>query len=377
MPPMRSRARTAPLPVDSTPVSARTSGSVRVVGSGLLGTSIGLGLSALGVDVELDDASPSALALAVDYGAGRRPDGTHPALVVVAVPPDRVAEVVASELVAHPDALVTDVASVKAAPLAALTATGADVSRYLGGHPMAGREQSGPMSGRADLFLGRPWVLAPHEATTDEQIAVVEALVLDLGATPVRLAAERHDAAVAVVSHAPQLIASLTAARLVDAPHEAIGLVGQGMRDVTRIAASDPALWVQIISANAAQIAPVLEDLRDDLDAVLLALADPTAPGAPSAIADALAAGNAGVGRIPGKHGADLLLASLIVLVDDTPGQIARLLTEIGELGVNLEDLRLEHSPGAQIGIVEVFVAPEAAAPLTADLAQRGWRIAG
>ena len=359
-------------------MSARTSGQVRVVGTGLLGTSIGLGLRAVDVDVVLDDASPSTLALAVDYGAGRRSTAEDaPALVVVAVPPDRTADVVADELQRHPSALVTDVASVKSEPLAELTTREAEVGRYLGSHPMAGRERSGPIAARADLFLGRPWVITPHAGNTDEQAAVLESLALDLGATPVRLAADRHDDAVAVVSHAPQLVASLLAARLVDAPAHATDLAGQGLRDTTRIAASDPALWVQILTANAARIVPVLSDLRDDLDAVLGALDDPRAAGSPRTLADLLAAGNAGVARIPGKHGADLRLASLVVLIDDTPGQLARLLGEVGELGVNLEDLRLEHSPGAPIGIVELQVAPEAAGELEADLVQRGWRVAG
>jgi prephenate dehydrogenase len=359
-------------------VSARTPGPVRVVGSGLLGTSIGLGLTAVGVDVLLADVSPSALALAVDYGAGRAAEpGDRTAFVVVAVPPDRVAQVVAEELAAYPDALVTDVASVKAAPLDALRAAGADLARYLGSHPMAGRERTGPLAARADLFLGRPWVITPHATTTTEQVVALEGLALDLGATPVRLEAERHDEAVALVSHAPQLVASLVAARLLVASPPALGLAGQGVRDVTRIAASDPALWVQILSANAAQVRPVLAALRDDLDAVLTALAAPSAPGAPRVLADALVAGNAGVARIPGKHGTDLTTTALTVLVDDTPGQLARLLTEIGELGVNLEDLRLEHSPGALIGIVEVQVAPESALALQADLAARGWRVAG
>jgi prephenate dehydrogenase len=358
-------------------VSARTTGQVRVVGTGLLGTSIGLGLSALDVDVVLDDVSPSTLALAVDYGAGRRAaEGDAPALVVVAVPPDVVADVVAAELARHPGALVTDVASVKSGPLAALTAAGAPVERYLGSHPMAGRERGGPISARADLFLGRPWVITPHAGSTPEQSAVLEALALDLGALPVRLPADRHDAAVAIVSHAPQLVSSLLAARLVDAPDHATDLAGQGLRDTTRIAGSDPGLWVQILSANADRVLPVLADLRDDLDAVLAALGDPAAPGAQRALADALAAGNAGVARIPGKHGVDLRTTAITVLVDDRPGQIARLLTEIGELGVNLEDLRLEHSPGAPIGIVEIAVLPEAAGGLVSDLQQRGWRVA-
>jgi prephenate dehydrogenase len=359
-------------------VSARTGGQIRVVGTGLLGTSIGLGLSALAVDVVLDDVSPSTLALAVDYGAGRRSSATDsPSLVVVAVPPDVVADVVAAELARFPDALVTDVASVKAGPLAALRAAGADTTRYLGSHPMAGRERSGPFAARADLFLGRPWVITPHADSTAEQAGVLEALALDLGGVPVRLPVDRHDDAVAVVSHAPQLVASLLAARLVDAPDHATDLAGQGLRDTTRIAGSDPGLWVQILSANAARVLPVLSDLRDDLDAVVEALADPSAPGAQRALADLLAAGNDGVARIPGKHGVDLRTTTLTVLVDDRPGQIARLLTEIGELGVNLEDMRLEHSPGAPIGIVEVAVLPEVAGGLETDLQARGWRVAG
>jgi prephenate dehydrogenase len=358
-------------------VSARTTGQVRVVGTGLLGTSIGLGLSSLDVDVVLDDVSPSTLALAVDYGAGRRTEPSDtPALIVVAVPPDVVADVVAAELARYPGALVTDVASVKAGPLAALEAAGAPTGRYLGSHPMAGRERGGPIAGRADLFLGRPWVITPHAGSAPEQSAVLEALALDLGAVPVRLPVDRHDDAVAVVSHAPQIVSSLLAARLVDAPDHATDLAGQGLRDTTRIAGSDPALWVQILSANAARILPVLSDLRDDLDVVLGALADPAARGAQRVLADLLAAGNDGVARIPGKHGIDLRTTTMVVLVDDRPGQIARLLTEIGELGVNLEDMRLEHSPGAPIGIVEIAVAPEVAGGLEADLQRRGWRVA-
>ncbi|MDO9589578.1 MAG: prephenate dehydrogenase, partial [Microcella sp.] len=123
--------------------------------------------------------------------------------------------------------------------------------------------------------------------------------------------------------------------------------------------------------------ASILTAMRDDLDAVLAALADPDAVGSRRAIADLIGAGNAGVARIPGKHGDDRRFAQLVVMIDDTPGQLARLLTEIGELGVNMEDLRLEHSPGAPIGFAEVSVVPEAEASLIEALTARGWRIAG
>jgi prephenate dehydrogenase len=297
----------------------------------------------------------------------------------VCVPPDVVAQTVAAELAAYPDALVTDVASVKLAPLGELRALGADVSRYVGSHPMAGRERGGAISARADLFVGRPWVIANHDGIANRRAAdsALEALALDLGAAPIALDAAEHDRSVALVSHVPQVISSLLAARLVDASDASVGLAGQGIRDTTRIAGSQPELWLQILDANSEQVVGVLERYRDDLDTVIAALSDPSAPGARRAIADSLAAGNAGVARIPGKHGLAKHFAGLIVRVDDVPGELARLLTEVGSVGVNLEDLRLEHSPGAQFGLAELSVVPEAEARLASELQARGWKIAG
>jgi len=111
-------------------VESRLIGPVRVVGAGLLGTSVALGLRARGIDVILADASPTHVAIAVDLGAGRRAEPEDaPQLIVVAVPPDVTASVVAAELAAFPEAIVTDVASVKAGILDELVAAGADVSR--------------------------------------------------------------------------------------------------------------------------------------------------------------------------------------------------------------------------------------------------------
>ena len=357
---------------------SRLVGPVRVVGSGLLGTSIGLGLRAKGIDVILDDASPANLSLAVDYGAGRPAEpGDSPQLIVVCVPPDVTGRVVAAELAAFPDAIVTDVASVKVQPLEELRAAGADLSRYIGSHPLAGRERGGAVAGRADLFLGRPWVVTGHDGISYREGSSNDDLILDLGAVPVELSPEEHDRAVALVSHVPQLIATLLAKRLLGAAHSSVGLAGQGLRDTTRIAASEPELWVQILGANAPAITPILRAYRDDLDAVLGALEHPSAPGARRTLAEAIAAGNAGVAAIPGKHGQDRRYSQIVVMVDDRPGELARLLTEIGASGVNMEDLRLEHSPGAQIGLAEISVLPEVEQQLTDELESRGWRIAG
>ncbi|MFS0712830.1 prephenate dehydrogenase [Microbacterium sp. 2P01SA-2] len=357
--------------------AARTAGTVRIVGAGLLGSSIGHALRLLGVDVVLDDASPAQLRLAVDYGAGRlAADDDRPVLVVVAVPPDVTADVVERELRAHPGVVVTDVASVKLEPYLELRARGVDLTHYIGSHPLAGRERGGAISARADIFVGRPWVVCRDDETRASDLAVVEGLALDLGAMPLEMTPQEHDEAVALTSHVPQLVASLLAGRFVAAPEGSLRLTGQGVRDTTRIAASAPELWVQILGANAAPVVAVLDDLAGDLRAVADALRDPAAPGARRALADTIRRGNEGVERLPGKHGQNRRFEQIVVRVDDTAGQLGRLFGDLGDLGVNIEDLRLEHSPGAQFGLAELSVVPSAVHEAVAGLEQRGWKIA-
>lgn len=360
-----------------TSLAARVQGTVRIVGAGLLGASIGHALTARGVDVALDDTSPSQLRLAVDYGAGRHAtDDDDPSLVVVAVPPDVTADVIQRELARYPRAVVTDVASVKLEPLHTLRERGVDLTHYIGSHPLAGRERGGAISARADIFVGRPWVVCRDEETSSSDLALVEALALDLGATPIEMTPEDHDRGVALVSHVPQLVASLLAGRFVDAPDGSLRLAGQGVRDTTRIAASAPELWVQILGANAAPVVDVLDRLAADLEAVADALRAPDAPGARRAVADTIRRGNDGVERLPGKHGQNRRFEQVVVMVDDTPGQLGRLFGELGELDVNVEDLRLEHSPGAQFGLAEISVVPGAVRRAIDGLESRGWKIA-
>ena len=349
---------------------------VHIVGTGLLGTSAGLALRARGVHVTLEDSSPSALSLAVDYGAGQAPGSgeDEPDLIIVATPPDVVGDVIVSQLMAHPRSLVMDVASVKRGVLDKVLAHADLAPRFVPSHPMAGRERGGAVSGRSDLFVARPWVICEG---TEEAVAKVTQLVVGIGAIPVRMSAAEHDDAVALMSHTPQLISTLMAARLKNASGEALGLAGGGVRDVTRVAASDPALWVQILGANAPAVVRHLKDLRHDLDEAVRVLDDLSQPGAKKTLAQVMESGVAGVSRLPGKHGVSSAFGSLLVVIDDTPGQLASLLTQLGEWGINLEDLRLEHSPGAEVGFVELTIAKESVPGVEDQLRAGGWRIAG
>jgi prephenate dehydrogenase len=347
-------------------------GPVEVVGTGLLGTSIGLALRRAGIEVYLADESADHLRTASGLGAGRpATSGDQPQLVVVAVPPDHLGPVIrrALELTAAYGAVVTDVGSVKSEPLAAV-ADVAGVERYVGGHPMAGSERSGPLAASAALFDGRPWAVTPHETSGAEAVELVEALARLCGAVPVRMSPVEHDRAVARTSHLPHLLAALVAGRLADAPTDHLALSGQGVRDVTRVAAGDPALYGQIVAANSAAVLDLLTEVRDRLDAMIGAVE--------AADRDALRAvleeGVAGTLAIPGKHGGPTRpTRSVFVSVPDHPGALARLFADAGASEVNIEDVHIDHDPGRPVGLVELLVEEGRAEHLLASLESRGW----
>ncbi len=344
-------------------------GPVEVVGAGLLGTSIGLACRRAGLEVLLTDVSGEHLRTASGLGAGRpRTPEDRPQLVVVAVPPDHLAEQIRRAL-RDSDAVVTDVGSVKSGPLAAVAGE-PRAHRYVGSHPMAGSERSGPLAATSSLFDGRPWAVTPHADADVDAVELVEELVRVCGATPVWLTPEEHDRAVARTSHVPHLLASLAAARLTDAPENHLALSGQGVRDVTRVAAGDPALYGQIVSANADAVLALLAEVRAQLDQVM----DAVGGGDRAALVDVLARGVAGTRAIPGKHGGPPRpMRSVWVSVPDHPGELARLFADTVASEVNIEDIRIDHDPGRPVGLVELVVEERRAEHLLESLESRDW----
>lgn len=357
--------------------------SAAVVGTGLIGTSAALALSARGVRVHLADHDPAQARTAAALGAGviDPPEGPVD-LAIVSVPPAHVASALARAIGESTARAYLDVASVKAGPRRELEAMGCDLSSYIGTHPMAGRERSGPLAATADLFEGRPWVLTPPPGGDTEVLNLALELVALCGAVPVVMDAEAHDRAVALVSHTPQLISSMVAARLAGADDTAVRLCGQGIRDVTRIAASEPRMWLDILSANPGPVADVLAELATDLDGTVRALrvlqaADEDKRGAGArGIEDVLRRGNAGRDRVPGKHGAAPATYDIVAVhIGDQPGELARIFADAGRAGVNIEDVRIEHATGQQAGFIQLTVEPGAVPVLTAALRERGWSI--
>jgi prephenate dehydrogenase len=349
---------------------------VVVIGTGLIGTSMALALREHGVSVWLTDTDPEAARLAVNLGAGEPlPETATADVAVIAVPPAAVAATLAAAQARGSKGLAacyTDVASVKQLPVTQARAAGCDLTSFVPGHPLAGREKHGPAAARADLFLGRTWALCPAPETSEQAVATITTLVRTCGAVPVRADAAAHDRWVALVSHAPHLVAAAMAARLEAAPAEALDLAGQGLRDVTRIAAGDIGLWTQILAANAGPVAEVLAAVAADLAEAARMLTD----GDPKSVATLLEVGQAGVGRIPGKHGGEPReFTAVQVVIPDQPGELTRLFDAAGRAGVNIEDVRIEHTPGLPVGVAELSVRPAEAGPLLAALEEGGWPV--
>ncbi|TXJ71481.1 prephenate dehydrogenase [Streptomyces lavendulae] len=354
-----------------------------VIGTGLIGTSAALALTQRGVTVHLADHDPEQARTAAALGAGTdaAPEGPVD-LAIVAAPPAHVAALLADAMRRGLARGYLDVASVKGGPRRELEALGLDLGAYLGTHPMSGREKSGPLAATGDLFEGRPWVLTPTRDTDTEVLNLALELVSHCRAVPVVMDADAHDRAVALVSHMPHLVSSMVAARLEHADEAAVRLCGQGIRDVTRIAASDPRMWIDILSANPGPVADLLADVAADLDQTVGALRalqssdeDKRRAGG-TGIEAMLRRGNAGQVRVPGKHGsAPRAYETVVVLIDDQPGQLARIFADAGRAGVNIEDVRIEHATGQQAGLVQLMVEPGAVPALADALRERGWAL--
>lgn len=358
---------------------------VLVVGTGLIGTSLGLALGDT-AQVLVEDLSSSHLEAALARGVGTRWDGSRVDLAVACVPPRQAGEVCLGLLRSDIATTVSHVTSVQADVQAEVEASLPGVAGFCGGHPMAGREVSGPAGAAATLFLDRPWVVCPGPSTSAAAVADVRWLAEACGALPVVLPPEQHDRAVALVSHLPQVVASALAARLADPAVEpsALGLAGPGLQDTSRIAGSDPGLWSQVLAANAGRVAPLVAEVAEDLRRLvgaLAALAEGSSEAAEQALGDVtdlLQRGQQGRARLPVKpSGGARDLAGLAVRLPDRPGQLAGVLTTAAEAGVNVEDLRVEHLPGRPRGVLQLLVSQEQHEQARAALRAAGWQVLG
>ena len=342
--------------------------SVRIVGSGLIGTSIGLGLVQQGVAVQMVDADPKAQSLANDLVGGV--EVVDPELVVLAMPTSQLSAVIDRENQLNPQSTFIDVGSVKNEVVLHIESISGLSRRFVPTHPMAGREIGGASSARADLFQGRSWILTPSADLQPQSKDLALKLIAHLGASPIELSATDHDQAVAKISHLPQIAASLIAKQLTGTPAEWMELAGQGLRDTTRIAGSDESLWKEIIYSNRADLEQLLINLQNDVAQMIESLDNP------EKIALLMAQGRAGKALIPGKHGGKAReYWYLPIVIDDKPGQLGAIFNECAAMEVNVEDLNIEHSPGQLSALITLALSENDATKLSNHLAAIGWNV--
>jgi len=340
---------------------------VRIIGSGLIGTSIGLGLALKGVGVSMVDSDRRAQALAADLV--KSPSSDPVDLVIFATPLRAMKSIVDGEFSTNPKSAFIDIGSVKSKVKVEVSTSSLPNARFLPTHPMAGREMGGAESARADLFQGRAWVIDSHGVDSDVSAKATE-LIEILGAHAVDLDSSEHDKAVALISHLPQLVSSLLAKQLIGGEASWLELAGAGLRDATRIAASDSKLWREIIAANRDALEPLLKALHSDLESLINSLDDE------SFIAKLIEDGQEGRARIPGKHGGKAReYTYLPIVIEDKPGQLAALFDECASASVNVEDLSIEHSPGQFTGLITIALSESDAGKLSQHLKSHGWSV--
>lgn len=339
--------------------SSRTVNSAAIIGTGLIGTSIGLGLRAAGWRVVGWDVDSVALAAALERGglneaAASESDaweGPHD-LVVLACPPAAAEVIVARGEIPW---LTIDACGAKSAVV-----TASRLEHFVGSHPMAGREVSGPEAATSSLFNGATWVIATDDADPLE-IATVEAIVGELGARPLQMTAADHDAAVAAISHLPQLLAASLVGLAGEHP-EAMNLAAGSFRDLTRVAGSDPALWIDVLAANRSHVLASLEEMQSRLAAAASLLEADDMAGLAKQLHTSREVRRSLTARA----------TAVRIALADRPGELAKVGAALSAAKADVRDIQLRHAPYGGGGMLTISVRPGDAAALTDAILEAG-----
>ena len=345
---------------------------VAVIGTGLMGASVGLAAARLGAFVTGFDTDPRALEVAVERGAVQEACPSvevalvDAALAVVAVPVAALPRAVDEVLAASSEAcVVTDLGSTKVSVCGAAGGS----RRFVGGHPVCGSEARGAEHASAGLFEGATWFLTPSPETDPECYRLVHAFAAGLGAVPVAIGAAAHDRLIALTSHLPHALANLIVNQAGTARidgHDPLAAAGGSLRDLTRIAGANPRIWVDIFLENRDELRGALAEHRRAIDRLDAALVDRDAGFLARWIGEA--AGNrrrmleAAYAADPGD------LYRVRVHVPDRPGVLAGITQALGAERINIEDFELQHATPERGGMLGVLVAGESEALRAAEL---------
>src|SRR4051794_7613987 len=340
-----------------------------VVGTGLMGASVGLAAKRAGVEhVTGFDGDPDSLRVAAERGAvdeasaGMEAAVAGADLVVVAVPVTQLASQVNAVLAAAPEsATVTDVGSTKQWSLGL-------ADRFVGGHPVCGREAHGPAHASADLFDGATWFLTPGAATDPDRYRLVHGFVVSLGAVPVAIDPQAHDRLLALTSHLPHALANVLvnqagAGRIEG--HDPLAAAGGSLRDMTRVAGANPRIWVDIFLENGPELAEALAEHRRRVEQLESWLTASDHGSLARWIAEASSNRRRMLADAYPDPGA---LQRVTVRVPDRPGVLAGITQALGAERINIEDFELRHFSPERGGVLTMLVTGAAQAERAAAL---------
>jgi len=364
--------RRAPSPPDAAGERPRWVERLAVVGTGLIGSSVALAAGRAGTSCRGFDPDSAVLERAAGRGAlepaASIADAVADAdLVVVAVPVGAAAFVVREVLdAADVDVVVTDVASTKR-PLMSI----AD-ERFVPSHPVAGGTTGGPARAAADLFDAAIWFLTPTEASSAESVTLVERFVASLGARPVRTNADAHDRLLALTSHLPHALANVLMLRVAEAAtdgDEPLAFASASLREMTRLAGANAAVWSDIFLGNADEIVTALGGFRtslDELEQALIARDRDSIEASIAAAADARGQLESFAYQTEPEQ-----LNRIRVRVPDRPGVLARITQILGAASINIEDFELRHVSPEYGGVLVILVAGSDHAERARELLRR------
>ena len=330
-----------------------------------------LGLKRAGYQVSVEDEDPQSEAIAQSL-IGQVGEAPTPDLIVVATPISSISSIVIEYGNRYPQANIIDIGGLKSEVIQEVEEFSDVSSRFCSTHPMAGREISGALAARGDLFEGRIWIYTPTRNSRTQTVALALEVIQALGATPVELDAKEHDEAIAGISHLPQIVSSLLSASLIDLPDRDINLAGQGLKDVSRLAASNSDLWANLLHANRAAVGDLLRTLASNLDDLSTSLHNDDL----RKTKEILELGRENHARIPGKHGGKKRdYWYLPIVIEDKPGQLARIFDACALVGANVEDLSIEHTPGQESGLVTLALSHDDSQKVFTQLQSDGWKV--
>lgn len=342
----------------------------QIIGTGLIGTSIALNLAEKGWPLELLDISDRKRKLANDLVPdAKKLDQVE--LVIIATPPGASLQAILEANQINPQALVIDVGSVKSKLQDEVEDFPELSKRFIGTHPIAGRERSGAESARSDLFAERAWIITPSSDVNEDDVKKVITLIKELGAHPYLMTARAHDNLFAKISHLPQVISVALASSISDLGED-LTLAGQGLRDMLRISASDGELWSEILLNNQEEIVEAIEDFQDILESLTEAIEDNDSSKIIEIFSDVRNVSK----RVSAKHGMKPRdYTYLNVVIEDKPGQLGALFNECSETSVNVEDLNIEHSPNQATGLIRLALSEKDSKVLEEHLVAKGWKV--